>query len=94
MNKNTIVPAAFAIKNAQSFNRKQWLDHAMETVSDIIVLKSKQGFRTVSISFEILIKGAENLHEAGELLQLLQKEFVSAGYIVKVDIKGNIIISW
>lgn len=92
--KKQFITASIARNNAQSFNRNQWLNHAMETVTDIIVFKSKQGFRTVSVSFEILIKGAENLHEAGELLQLLQKEFVSAGYTVKIDIDGNLTISW
>ena len=88
------ITASIARNNAQSFNRNQWLNHAMDKIANTIVPKSNFGLRSTTFPICELIQGSENLHEAGELLQLLQKEFVSAGYTVKLDIKGNITISW
>lgn len=92
--KRQFITASIARNNAQSFNRNQWLNHAMDKIANTIIPKSNVGLRSTTFSIGQLIQGAENLHEAGELLQLLQKEFVTAGYTVKIDIDGNLTISW
>lgn len=94
MNKNTIIPAAFAVKNAQSFNRNQWLKRAETILSKQIMQVSRQGHRHLNVCLHDITKGAENLAEIGEMCTLLHKTLTNQGYTVKYSIDGRLVISW
>ena len=83
-----------AIKAAQDFNRKCWLEHAGEELSNRIMSVASTGRRELSVNFKELIKGAENLNEAGEMLHYLHNNLTKSGFTNEITISGDLYITW
>lgn len=83
-----------AIKAAQDFNRKCWLEHAGNELSNQIMNVAKTGVREMRINFKDLIKGAENLEESAEMLYYIEKTISNAGFEHVVTPDGVLIIKW
>ena len=89
-----MINAIEAIKAAQAFNRKCWLEHAGNELSNKIMTVAKRGIREFSVPFNELIKGAENLYEGGEMLYFLNDMLENAGFQHVITPEGVLIISW
>lgn len=89
-----MIDALEAIKVAQDFNRKCWLEHAGNELSQNIMEVSKQGIREIKVNFKDLIKGSENLYEAGEMLYYLNEVLDKAGFKHTITPAGILHINW
>lgn len=89
-----MINAIEAIRAAQEFNRKCWLEHAGRDRSAKIMAVAKRGIREFTISFNELIKGAENLYEGGEMLAFFNKMLEEAGFKHVITPDGILHISW
>ena len=89
-----MINAIEAVKAAQAFNRKCWLEHAGNELSNKIMAVAKRGVREFTVSFNDLIKGAENLYEGGEMLYFLNEMLEKAGFEHVITPDGILHISW
>ena len=83
-----------AFETAQKVNRANWLTAMGDKLSLKIIETAKTGKRELVYKTDDLIKGAEDLYEAGEMLSYMYNMLEEAGYnhIIKPD--GTLIISW
>ena len=89
-----MINAKQAAEAAQKFNRNCWLKHAGEVLSEKVMNVAKQGIREMKICFTDLVKGAENLYEAGEMLYYLNDMLDEHGYKHVITQDGILHISW
>ena len=89
-----MINAIEAVKAAQAFNRKCWLEHAGNELSAKIMAAAQLGVRELSVSFNDLIKGAENLYEGGEMLYFLNDMLEKSDFNHVIEPDGTLHISW
>lgn len=89
-----MIDAKEAVKAAQDFNRKCWLEQAGNELSQNIMQVSRQGIRELKVNFKDLIKGSENLYEAGEMLYYLNNVLDKAGFKHVISPAGVLHVSW
>lgn len=83
-----------AVKASQAFNRKCWLEHAGNELSNQIMKIAKTGLREYRVCFSDLVKGAENLEEGAEMLFFLNKTLTDSGFNHTITPEGVLYITW
>lgn len=89
-----MINAIEAVKAAQAFNRKCWLEHAGNELSAQIMSVAKTGVRELRVNFKDLVKGAENLEEASEMTSFMNSLLAKAGFNHVITPEGVLYISW
>ena len=89
-----MINAIEAVKAAQAFNRKCWLEHAGNELSSQIMSVAKTGVRELRVNFKDLVKGAENLEEASEMTSFMNSLLAKAGFNHVITPEGVLYITW
>lgn len=92
---SNLINAKCAKNAAQQVNRQVWLNYAYGKLTEQIMKTADTGLYELELSLNLLIQGAENLFEAGEMLQFLQAALDEKGYTTEIDRSASrIIIKW
>lgn len=89
-----MISVKIAIETSQKVNRDAWLKATGDKLSAKIMETAKTGLRALSVPFDSLIIGAENLFEGGEMLLYLHKMLNEVGFTHVIKPDGTLIISW
>ena len=89
-----MINANVVIEKAQEVNRKNWLNHASNILSEKFTDAANLGLRRICIPFNDIVRGAEDLAEAAEMCYLLCMELEDKGYKNTIQLDGNLYISW
>ena len=92
--ENVIICACEAIKKSQKVNRDNWLRLAGHKLSEQIMRAASTGIRELSVNFQELLIGAENLFEAGEMFAYLNEQLEESGYNHVIEPDGTLYITW
>lgn len=76
-------------------NANCWIQHAINKLNDKIQQTARLGVDYIIVGFKDLVKGAETLSEAAEMLTTIEKFLQNTGYEVNVDLNDCLVtISW
>ncbi len=89
-----MIKREYAEQIAQNVNCKNWVNHATENLSKMIIDAANTGRREVSVDLNSLVIGSENLDEAGYMLSTLHKMLNEEKYSHVIYPNGELVISW
>ena len=78
----------------QKVNRDRWFNNSIGQINAAVEAAASVGKSETSLSIDPLIVGAENLKEANELLQMIDRWLIKNEYITCITPLGRLQISW